>query len=149
MHSIFSTRAITLILRFQSTQQTALGDQIVSSDIRVLEFQDFGKEFIVSNKMSPDSFVQMSMILAYYKLYGQVVCTYEPVLTKAFFHGRTEAMRSATVEAKHFVEVFCNASISPQLKESALRAATHVHSQLVKECARGQGVDRHLFALKW
>lgn len=29
-----------------------------------------------------------------------------------------------------------------------MRLATQVHSQLVKECARGKGVDRHLFALK-
>lgn len=29
-----------------------------------------------------------------------------------------------------------------------MRAATQRHSQLVKECARGKGVDRHLFALK-
>ena len=52
--------------------ETALGDQILSCDIRVLEFKDFGKEFIVSNKMSPDSFVQISMMLAYYCLYGEV-----------------------------------------------------------------------------
>jgi carnitine O-acetyltransferase len=85
--------------------ETALGDEIVASDTRVLEFKDFGKEFIVSNKTSPDSFVQLSMMLAYYRLYGQIVCTYEPVLTKAFYHGRTEAMRSATVESKNFCEV--------------------------------------------
>ena len=29
-----------------------------------------------------------------------------------------------------------------------MRLATQVHSQLVRECARGKGVDRHLFALK-
>lgn len=85
--------------------ETALGDEILASDIRVLEFKDFGKEFIVSNKMSPDSFVQLSMMLAYYRLYGQLVCTYEPVLTKSFYHGRTEAMRSATLEVKSCCEV--------------------------------------------
>lgn len=90
--------------------ETALGDEIVASDIRVLEFKDYGKEFIVSNKMSPDSFVQLSMMLAYYQLYGKIVCTYEPVLTKSFYHGRTEAMRSATVEAKNFCEVRFQAS---------------------------------------
>lgn len=85
--------------------ETALGDEILANDIRVLEFKDFGKEFIVSNKLSPDSFVQLSMMLAYYRLYGQLVCTYEPVLTKTFYHGRTEAMRSATMEAKRCCEV--------------------------------------------
>lgn len=53
--------------------------------------------------MLPDSFVQMSILLAYYKLYGKVVCIYKPVLTKAFYHGRTEAVRSAMPLAKMMV----------------------------------------------
>ena len=63
--------------------ETALGDQIVASDTHVLEFTDYGKRFITFNKLSPDSYVQMSMMLAYYKLYGKIVSAYEPVLTKA------------------------------------------------------------------
>ena len=128
--------------------ETALGDQIVASETYVLEFTDYGKRFITSNKLSPDSYVQMSMMLAYYKLYGKVVCAYEPVLTKAFFHGRTEAMRPATMEAKHLCEVFCNPVCSREEKLSALRNAARRHSELVKECAKGKGVDRHLYALK-
>jgi len=128
--------------------ETALGDQIVASDTFVLEFKDYGKRFITSNKLSPDSYVQMSMMLAYYKLYGRVVCAYEPVLTKSFYHGRTEAMRPGTMEVKHLCEVFCNPRSSSEEKLAVLRNAVRVHSALVKECARGKGVDRHLFALK-
>lgn len=128
--------------------ETALGDQILASDTHILEFKDFGKHFITHNRLSPDSFVQMSMMLAYYRLYGKIVCAYEPVLTKSFFHGRTEAMRPATMEAKHFCEVFCDPTSKAREKIGALRKATINHSRLVKECAQGKGVDRHLFALK-
>ena len=128
--------------------ETALGDQIVASDTHVLEFTDYGKRFITFNKLSPDSYVQMSMMLAYYKLYGKIVCAYEPVLTKSFYHGRTEAMRPATMEAKEFCEVFCDPKSSSEEKLIALRNATTAHSKLVKECAKGQGCDRHLFSLK-
>ena len=128
--------------------ETALGDQIVASDTRILEFTDYGKRFITFNKLSPDSYVQMSMMLAYYRLYGKIVCAYEPVLTKAFYHGRTEAMRPATMEAKHLCEIFCNPKSSSKEKVIALRNATRAHSKLVKECSQGRGVDRHLFALK-
>jgi carnitine O-acetyltransferase len=62
--------------------ETNLCDEVVANDSCVLEFTDYGKLTIVSNNMSPDSFVQMSIILAYYKLYGRIVCAYEPVLTK-------------------------------------------------------------------
>mmetsp|Transcript_23857 Transcript_23857/g.52736 ORF Transcript_23857/g.52736 Transcript_23857/m.52736 type:complete len:671 (-) Transcript_23857:994-3006(-) len=128
--------------------ETALGDQILASDTRILEFTDYGKQFITFNKMSPDSYVQMSMMLAYYRLYGKIVCAYEPVLTKGFFHGRTEAMRPATMEAKHLCEMFCDVSSTPEQKLTALQDATRAHSKLVRECAQGKGVDRHLFALK-
>jgi carnitine O-acetyltransferase len=128
--------------------ETSLCDDLSSNDTIVLEFRDYGKTLIVGNKMSPDSFVQMSMILAYYRLYGKVVSTYEPVLTKAFYHGRTEAMRSATTQAKDLCTIFCNKSATPLAKLEALRKATAEHSRLTKESAGGNGVDRHLFALK-
>lgn len=131
--------------------ETKLGDEIIASDTCILEFQEYGKQLIVSNKMSPDSFVQMAIMLSYYKLYGEVVCTYEPVLTKAYFHGRTEAMRSAIPEVKELCELWCSSASSassPDEKIEALRCAIKAHSALVKESAAGKGVDRHLFSLK-
>lgn len=128
--------------------ETALCDETGASDTWVLEYKEYGKLLIVANKLSPDSFVQMSMLLAYYKLYGKVVCMYEPVLTKAFYHGRTEAMRSATMQAKQLCQVWCDKKASDDDKLAALRKATMEHSRLVKESASGHGVDRHLFALK-
>lgn len=128
--------------------ETIHGDQILQSHTHVLEFKDFGKMFITGNKMSPDSFVQMSIILAYYRLYGEFVCAYEPVLMKRFLHGRTEAMRSATPKGKEFVECWCSDYSTKDDKIQHLRDAVTEHSKLVKEAAGGGGVDRHLFGLK-
>lgn len=128
--------------------ETSLGDQIVASDMVVLEYSKYGKLLIVANLMSPDSFVQMSMLLAYYRLYGKVVCMYEPVLTKQFYHGRTEAMRPSTPEAAEFCATWMNPSSTEEEKLQALIQATQEHTRLVKESANGKGVDRHLFALK-
>ena len=55
------------IIRKIFCAETALGDEILASEVHVLEFSRYGKGFIVGNKMSPDSFVQMSIILAYYR----------------------------------------------------------------------------------
>lgn len=128
--------------------ETALADQIIACDTEILEFHNYGKALIVKNSLSPDSFVQMSMMMAYYKLYGKFVCTYESVLTKAFYHGRTEAMRGATPQAKVLCEVWCDEYASNEEKLEALRTATKEHARLVKQCAAGMGIDRHLFALK-
>lgn len=57
-------------------------------------------------------------------------------------------MRGATPEAKELCEIFVNKLATRERKLTALRKATQEHSRLVKECAQGKGVDRHLFALK-
>ena len=128
--------------------EAALGDAINADDTFVLEFEEFGKNFIVANKMSPDSVVQMSILLAYYKLYGEIVCAYEPVLTKKFFHGRTEAMRSTTNKTVEMCKCWTNRLASKDEKLNALREATKNHSRLVREASEGLGVDRHLYAMK-
>ena len=38
------------------------------NETRVLEFTDYGKRFIVKHKMSPDAFVQIAMMIAYYRM---------------------------------------------------------------------------------
>jgi len=127
--------------------EAALSDQIVASDTFVLEFTEYGKGLIVHNKMSPDSFVQLSMQLAYYRLYGEVVSQYEPVLTKSFYHGRTEAVRTATELAAKFCKMWLDPKATTRYKLEAMREATKHHSVGVKLAATGKGLERHLFAL--
>mmetsp|Transcript_9653 Transcript_9653/g.21608 ORF Transcript_9653/g.21608 Transcript_9653/m.21608 type:complete len:772 (+) Transcript_9653:254-2569(+) len=131
-----------------SYAEAALGDEIFASDTYALEFKKYGKNFITGNKMSPDSFVQMSMLVAYHSLYGKACTQYEPVLTKQFYHGRIEAMRTTTPQAAALCEVFSSRFTSKEEKLKALQDAAKEHSLKVKEAAAGKGVDRHLFALK-
>jgi carnitine O-acetyltransferase len=128
--------------------ETNLCDEILASDTFVLEYHDYGKRLIVANNLSPDAFLQMSILLAYYRLYGRVDCMYEPALTKTFFHGRTEAIRGTTPQAKELCQIWCDDHSTPEQKLEALRRATIEHSRLTKEAVAGMGVDRHLFALK-
>lgn len=127
--------------------ETKLSDLILQNEVDVLEFTSFGKLFITQHSMSPDAFVQMAFIAAYYFQYGTAPNVYEPVLTKRFRHGRTEAARSMTKEAAHFVDVFFSEQ-SPIDKIDALRAAIGAQVQVVRNCAGGKGVERHLFALE-
>ena len=128
--------------------ETSVSDQIRGCDTQFLEFTLFGKQLLVGNSLSPDSTIQMAILLAYYRLYGEVVSTYEPVLTKRFFHGRTEAMRTSTTEAKSFCEIWCSSDSTISEKLQALRTATKEHSRLVSLASNGRGVERHLYALK-
>ena len=73
---------------------------------------------------------------------------YEPVLTKKFLHGRTEAMRSLTPKAAKFCETWNSKFSSTSDKMLALCEATTEHSAQVKKCSLGLGIDRHLYSLK-
>ena len=85
--------------------ETRLSDLICQNDCQALEFKGYGKNFITSHGFSPDAFVQMAFQAAYFGLYGRIECTYEPAMTKAFLHGRTEAIRTVQPESVAFVKV--------------------------------------------
>ncbi|WPB00862.1 uncharacterized protein RHO25_005482 [Cercospora beticola] len=134
---------LAISLRFAETR---LADLIQQNEFQTLEFEQYGKNFITSMGFSPDAFVQMAFQAAYYGMYGRVESVYEPAMTKAFFHGRTEAIRSVTQESVDFLRTFW-AENPPQKKVEALKKATEKHAAMTKDCAKAQGFDRHLYAL--
>lgn len=137
------TPELSTALRFAESH---LADLLQQHEFEVLDFEGYGKNFITSMGLSPDAFVQMALQAAYYGLYGRVENTYEPAMTKTFLHGRTEAIRSVTDEALDFVKIFWGDNPA-ELKVEALRKATQRHSATTKDCSKGQGQDRHLYAL--
>lgn len=134
---------LSTALRFAETR---LADLIQQNEFQTLEFTAYGKNFITAMGFSPDAYIQMAFQAAYYGLYGRVENTYEPAMTKFFFHGRTEAIRSTTVESTSFVQSFW-AEQDAEIKIAALRKATVKHTALTKDCAKALGQDRHLYAL--
>ncbi|SNX83019.1 related to carnitine acetyl transferase FacC [Melanopsichium pennsylvanicum] len=127
--------------------ETRLSDLICQNECQVLEFDRYGKNFITRHRFSPDAFVQMAFQAAYYTLYGRCETTYEPAMTKAFLHGRTEAIRTVQPHSAKFVETYISPESDIDEKLNALRKACEGHAKLSKACASGQGHDRHLYAL--
>lgn len=126
--------------------ETRLADLIQQNEFHTLEFSQYGKNFMTSMGFSPDAFVQMAFQAAYYGLYGRMECVYEPAMTKVYFHGRTEAIRSVTPESTEFVRTFWGENPATS-KVETLRKACEKHTANTKECAKAQGADRHLYAL--
>uniref|UniRef100_A0A8C4YV47 Carnitine O-acetyltransferase n=1 Tax=Gopherus evgoodei TaxID=1825980 RepID=A0A8C4YV47_9SAUR len=96
-------------------------------DIKVMVFHHFGKNFPKLEKISPDAFIQMALQLAYYRMYGQVCATYESASLRMFRLGRTDTIRSASVDSLKFVQAMDNPS---------------------KQAIRGNAIDRHLLGMK-
>uniref|UniRef100_A0A183ESB1 Carn_acyltransf domain-containing protein n=1 Tax=Gongylonema pulchrum TaxID=637853 RepID=A0A183ESB1_9BILA len=63
------------------------------TDVKVYTFDHFGKEFIKRHGISPDSFIQIGLQIAYYRIYGKHACTYETATLRKFSGGRTETIR--------------------------------------------------------
>jgi len=89
----------------------------------------------------------MAFQAAYYGLYGSIECAYEPAMTKAFLHGRTEAIRPVSTESVEFVKLFWTDAPGVEKLES-LRKAIDAQVSLTKTCSKGLGQDRHLYALQ-
>ncbi|KAI7967352.1 hypothetical protein MJO29_000629, partial [Puccinia striiformis f. sp. tritici] len=116
--------------------ETRLSDSICQNEVLALEFEDYGKKFIISQNLSPDAFVQMAIQVCYFSLYGRIKSIYEPAMTKAFSHGRTEGIRSVSNCSIKFIKTFCS-DFDNQAKISALREACEYHQKLSKQCSQG------------
>ncbi|XP_032653631.1 carnitine O-acetyltransferase isoform X2 [Chelonoidis abingdonii] len=117
-------------------------------DIKVMVFHHFGKNFPKLEKISPDAFIQMALQLAYYRMYGQVCATYESASLRMFRLGRTDTIRSASVDSLKFVQAMDNPSKQNQEKVELLRRATEAHRAYTDMAIRGNAIDRHLLGMK-
>ncbi|XP_030391090.1 carnitine O-acetyltransferase isoform X2 [Gopherus evgoodei] len=117
-------------------------------DIKVMVFHHFGKNFPKLEKISPDAFIQMALQLAYYRMYGQVCATYESASLRMFRLGRTDTIRSASVDSLKFVQAMDNPSKQNQEKVELLRRAAQAHRAYTDMAIRGNAIDRHLLGMK-
>ncbi|CUG92941.1 carnitine O-palmitoyltransferase II, putative [Bodo saltans] len=126
-----------------------LQKEIDAMDFYVGLFDLFGKtDKIFKGPAKPDPFMQVAMQLAWWRMYRSTVSTYESASTAAFLRGRTECIRSATIESQKFTLLMDSPTASPQEKVAALIAATDKHAAVSKDAKMGGGIDRHLFALR-
>ncbi|XP_035966108.1 carnitine O-acetyltransferase isoform X4 [Halichoerus grypus] len=117
-------------------------------DIMVMVFHHFGKDFPKAEKLSPDAFVQMALQLAYYRIYKQACATYESASLRMFHLGRTDTIRSASVDSLAFVKAMDDPSVSEHQKVELLRKAVQAHRAYADQAIRGEAFDRHLLGLK-
>lgn len=125
-----------------------LSIMIQDLDISVLLFPHFGKDFPKSQSLSPDSFIQMALQLAYYRIYGQSCATYESASLRMFHLGRTDTIRSASMDSLAFVQAMDDDSMKELQKVDLLRKAVQTHRAYADLAIRGEAFDRHLLGLK-
>ena len=120
---------------------------IQNLDLKFHCFDTFGKEYIKTQRISPDGVLQMAIQLAYIRLHNGPAKTYESSHTRQFRLGRTETIRSCSNQAVAFARAM-DSGASSEEKIAKLRAATDEHRKRSIEACNGEGVDRHLLGLK-
>ncbi|XP_055550959.1 choline O-acetyltransferase isoform X2 [Wyeomyia smithii] len=142
---------------------------IENLDFYVYRYKAFGKNFIKACQVSPDAFIQLALQLAYYKLYGHLVSTYESASTRRFLLGRVDCIRSASVEALEWSKAMCqgegaNVTLESDKEEDyggegsdakkrdnlreLFRCAAARQTEVMVQNILGYGIDIHLLGLR-
>ncbi|CAE6431865.1 unnamed protein product [Rhizoctonia solani] len=131
-------------------------DLVNSQDLQYL-LLPYGKDIIKTFNLSPDSWAQLVIQLAFWRLSktglvpgvgkGELVGTYEAATTRKFRKGRTETIRVVSDEVKAFCEGM-DSGAPAERKIALFRDAARVHIQRAREGGNAMGVDRHMFGLR-
>ncbi|XP_041795092.1 carnitine O-palmitoyltransferase 1, liver isoform isoform X1 [Chelmon rostratus] len=131
------------VIQSSLTVARTLADDV---DSHIFPFNDFGKGLIKKCRTSPDAFIQIALQLAHYRDKGKFCLTYEASMTRLFREGRTETVRSCTVETCAFVRSMIRDETTEE-RLKLLKVAAEKHQNLYRLAMTGQGIDRHLFCL--
>uniref|UniRef100_A0A452V3G4 Carnitine O-acetyltransferase n=1 Tax=Ursus maritimus TaxID=29073 RepID=A0A452V3G4_URSMA len=82
------------------------------------------------------------------RIYKQACATYESASLRMFHLGRTDTIRSASMDSLAFVKAMDDPSVSEYQRVELLRKAVHAHRAYADQAIRGEAFDRHLLGLK-
>ncbi|XP_067951090.1 carnitine O-palmitoyltransferase 1, liver isoform-like isoform X2 [Watersipora subatra] len=116
-------------------------------DLHIQVHQEFGKGVIKKCRISPDAFIQLALQVAYFRDAGRFCLTYEASMTRLFREGRTETVRSCTIDSCAFVRAFCEEERSTEELKQLLHVACETHQNGYRDAMTGKGIDRHMFCL--
>ncbi|KAI8045555.1 carnitine O-acetyltransferase [Drosophila gunungcola] len=124
-------------------------DKLVRNvQMKVLRFDGYGRDFIKKQKLGPDSYIQMALQLAFFKMHSVPAAQYESAHLRIFDGGRTETIRSCSNESLDFCIAMQDLAVSAEERVEKLREAVICHQMYAKLALQGRGVDRHLLGLK-
>lgn len=127
----------------------ATAKQLVQDvDLKLINFNTYGKGFMKTCKVSPDAYIQMALQLAYYRDSGRTFClTYEASMTRLYREGRTETVRPVSIESANWVRSMDDETKTMTERVALFKNASNYHQRMYQDAMCGKGIDRHLFCL--
>ncbi|KAL9891816.1 choline acetyltransferase isoform 2-T2 [Glossina fuscipes fuscipes] len=152
---------LTMDIQMRFTQAAVSVDKAISNlDFHVYRYKGYGKNFIKGCQVSPDAYIQLSLQLAYFRLYGYLVTTYESASTRRFLLGRVDCIRSASTEALEWAKALCqNKDANTAIKNytesnqkdrirELFRCAVARQTEVMVQNILGNGIDIPLLGLR-
>ncbi|NXY84405.1 CLAT acetyltransferase, partial [Alcedo cyanopectus] len=123
---------------------------VINLDFIAYKFENYGKEFIKKQKISPDAYIQVALQLAFYRCHGRLVPTYESASLRRFAEGRVDNIRSATPEALAFVRAMTEekTALLDSEKMQRLKDAIAAQTNYALLAITGMAIDNHLLGLR-
>lgn len=123
--------------------------ELADSQAMSYHLTPYGKAAIKAFGVSPDSWAQMIIQLAYARLLRAQGLkreggTYEAAATRKYRKGRTETIRVVTAQSDAFVLAMDDPHVSHEDRKKLFNAAAKAHITLAKAAGNGEGVDRHM-----
>uniref|UniRef100_A0A1W7RAU9 Carnitine O-acetyltransferase n=1 Tax=Hadrurus spadix TaxID=141984 RepID=A0A1W7RAU9_9SCOR len=118
------------------------------ADLACLWFSEYGVKFLKSKGISTDSYIQMALQLAFYRLHGLRGVLYEVATQHNFLYGRMEIVHSTSPEAVDFCKAMMSNNSSTKEKRALLQRALKTHKSDVNEALNGNGMDCLMVGLK-
>uniref|UniRef100_A0A6G1SE62 Carnitine O-acetyltransferase n=1 Tax=Aceria tosichella TaxID=561515 RepID=A0A6G1SE62_9ACAR len=113
--------------------------QLDQFDLAYFNYKQYGSNSIKSWRFSPDSWFQVALQFAYYKLHKRLGPCYESASTRQFAYGRTETIRSLTND----VAEFCR---EPGF--DSLKSAIDQHKAYANAANEASAIDRVLLGYR-
>jgi carnitine O-acetyltransferase len=140
---------ITPALSQSIVTATDAGKALLATQELGYHLTSYGKAAIKKYGVSPDSWTQMIIQLAYHRLVGarKPGATYEAATTRRFLKGRTETIRVATVQSEEWLRAMHDPAADDETRRKLFGEATKAHIREAKEAGKAQGIDRHLLGM--
>lgn len=122
----------------------AWGDSLSFSQRRIPSVSKGG---IKARGCGPDSFIQILFQNAFYRQAGTFRSFYEAVSARTFYQGRTESVRTCTLQSAAFIRALEAGARKEELREK-FWAACAAHGEDIARCKQGLGCERHFTGLR-
>ncbi|KAH9512894.1 hypothetical protein Btru_036944 [Bulinus truncatus] len=118
-------------------------------DLTVFKFDGYGREFIKSQNMSPDAYIQLALQLTYYKIHRTLTSTYESASVRRYRQGRVDVIRANSPAALTWIKsMLGETEATEEDKLHLLSEAIQWQQDYMLDTILGDGIDLHLLGLR-